>query len=353
MEVSNPKRILVVSAEGQVEHLSRVIKDLTGSHPEPTSSTSAGPTLAGTTHPLLLKTAYYTATVPIWLDLIPDNDPADWASAFLTPEAREVLGVLGGVAVVFPVSTPATTDAADPSREDQNDGKDGSSARHLIREVGRVVREGLGGWEWDGVGLAIGVGGGADVDHEKIADAWEDVCGEAGLEFVLVRGQERDQGRNEFGEKMGIPRVLEALESNDWAHDPSTADMEDDPHEDPEEAKTKPRHAADDDDDEFNLENLDFAFDAADFEGLKKAIWGLDSETDGNDSPGGSGAPTAGKGDASASREEEIFNEELEVEKIEAMMRKLQAVRDMSAGLPEDQKRRMAAKAVAEVMKDL
>lgn len=45
--------------------------------------------------------------------------------------------------------------------------------------------------------------------------------------------------------------------------------------------------------------------------------------------------------------------DEGDVQQIEQMMRKLQAVRDMSAGLPEDQRKRMAARAVGEVMRDL
>lgn len=42
-----------------------------------------------------------------------------------------------------------------------------------------------------------------------------------------------------------------------------------------------------------------------------------------------------------------------DVKKVEQMMRKLQAVRDMSAGLPEAQRKRVAARAVGEVMRDL
>lgn len=187
---------------------------------------------------------------------------------------------------------------------------------------------------------------------------------------------------------MGIPRVLEALESNDWAQGPSSpADMEDDLLEDSKKA-TKTNNGEesdDDDDDEFDPENLDFGFDKADFEGLKKAIWGLDADDHDDDPPsegnqGGDGPTTEGNASAASSstkdekdrqsrskkddadrakgekedeKGDEVFDEALEVEKIEGMMRKLQAVRDMSAGLPEDQKRRMAAKAVAEVMKDL
>lgn len=68
--------------------------------------------------------------------------------------------------------------------------------RELLREAGRVVKEGLGGWEWDGVGLAVGVGAGD-------AEDWEDICAAGGLEFVQVTGN--DQGRNEFG---GVSSLL-------------------------------------------------------------------------------------------------------------------------------------------------
>jgi len=66
-------------------------------------------------------------------------------------------------------------------------------AERLIRHVGRVVKEGLGGWQWDGVGLAVGMAGDAEGNGE-----WEDVCAEMGLEFVLVGGG-NEGGRNEFG----------------------------------------------------------------------------------------------------------------------------------------------------------
>ncbi|KAJ0334355.1 hypothetical protein COL5a_000410 [Colletotrichum fioriniae] len=344
--------------------------------------------LEGTTHILPIKTSYYSADVPIWLDLV--DSPAEWSASFLSPEAKEVLTVLGGLAVVFalpsssssssssstsgPIPADVTATALAPASSPPPSVED---TRALITEVGRVVREGLGGWGWDGVGLGVGVGDGT-------ADEWEDLCAEWGLEFVQVRGGKKDDGRNEFGEKMGIARVLEALESNDWdaADDmdgPSDLDSDLDAAGD---LPRKPRPLAgstggddDDDDDEFDLddpENLDFGFDRADFEGLKKAIWNLEQEPEDEDeaaAAAGEGAAGTGKA-ASASKDgaateepdakkKQKSNEEKEdldaedVEKIEQMMRKLQAVRDLSAGLPEDQRRRMAKKAVGEVMKEL
>lgn len=131
--------------------------------------------------------------MPVWLDLV--ASPAEWSASFLSPEAKEVLEVLGGLAVVFalpsaaaaaavPDSVTATTAAPQPSAEE---------TRALITEVGRVVREGLGGWSWDGVSLGIGVGEGEETEE------WEDLCAEWGLEFVQVRGGKRDEGKNEFG----------------------------------------------------------------------------------------------------------------------------------------------------------
>jgi hypothetical protein len=88
----------------------------------------------------------------------------------------------------------------------------------------------------------------------------------------------------------------------------------------------------DEEDDEFDPESLGFGFDREDFVGLRQAIWG-------------------GGGGGDREEEEEVGEED--VQKLERMMMKLQAVRDASAGLPEEQRKRMAARAVGEVMKEL
>ncbi len=179
--------------------------ELTGTCPEPTAASDSSPTLAGTTHLLPLRTAYYSASVPVWLDVVGD-EPAEWATSFLAAEAREVLAALGGLVVVFALPPPSATTAAS------------SPARQLFEHVGRLVRDGLGGNEWDGAGLAVGVVDDrvaappatlaqADVDdggEEDYYDAWDMVCTDAGLEFVLVTappgtGKEDAEKRNEFG----------------------------------------------------------------------------------------------------------------------------------------------------------
>jgi len=149
-------------------------------------------------------------------------------------------------------------------------------------------------------------------------------------------------------EKVGIPRVLEALESNDWAMAGAGGDGEDDGSEFGEFADAAPSERRregllgkeediedEDNGSELNPEDLDFGFDREDFAGLRQAIW----------SAGKEGVDAGGEDD------EEIGEED--VRKIERMMRKLQAVRDTSSGLPEEQRKRMARQAVGEVMKEL
>ncbi|KAM3558262.1 hypothetical protein ARSEF4850_004691 [Beauveria asiatica] len=297
MEIKHTKRALAVSLEFDKEHLSRVIHDISGSSPITTEDT-----LAGSTHDLPLKTKYYSTTVPVWLDLI--ESPSEWASSFLCTEASEVLAVLGSLILVFSIPDSTAT-AAD-------------STRQLIRQVGKVVHDGLGGWAWDGVKLAVGVGSAPDVDE------WDELCAEAGLEFVQVGGGE--DKLQQFGEKSGIPRVKEALEANEW--DLASAD---EPPFDDEVANKQTL------DDALDPENMDFGLGQADLETLKKAIFA-------NQGP---------EQDLQEDRKEEEDIGDEDVAKVQAMMSKLQAAREAGETMSETQRRKMAAKAVEEVMREL
>ena len=251
--------------------------------------------------------------------------------------------MLGGVVVVFEVSSSSLAAGSSSGSGTEAAATGGGLAgqeqeRELVRQMGRVVREGLGGWGWDGVGLAVGVGGNG-ASGENGLEEWEDLCAEAGLEFVHVpkaggvavakKGDE--QKRNEFGERVGVARVLEALEANDWSGGDIGGYGEDAEDEDEEVEGEKK-------DDEFDPESLGFGFDRDDFVGLRRAIWG-----------GGGGDEEGSKGEGEGDEE----GDEDDVQKMERMMSKLHAVRDASAGLPEEQRKRMAARAVAEVMKEL
>ena len=192
--------------------------------------------------------------MPIWLDLI--ASPEEWAESFLSPEAKEVLEVLGGVMVVFALPPPssstssiatstalheASTMQSSPVERISSDntspattsGPEGSSpsstatpqpptaqeTRALLKQIGRVVSDGLGGWSWDGVSLCVGVGEADDVDE------WEELAAGCGLEFVQVKKMATGLGvgRNEFGGMFFSHFLLQEGLGEDSISSPRTA----------------------------------------------------------------------------------------------------------------------------------
>jgi|UniRef100_A0A8H7TS53 hypothetical protein len=164
---------------------------------------------------------------------------------------------------------------------------------------------------------------------------------------------------------MGVARILEALEANDWEQGAGPlsdfGDFE--------------RGDGDGGDDEFNPESLDFGFDKADFEGMRMDILGVGQDSQGGDgealrmaeglrgnksedpAAASASAPAATeKPEGEKSTEEEGVDEELnddDIAKLEKMMRKLQTAKEAGEGMSEDQRRRIAMRAVEEVMREL
>lgn len=163
-------------------------------------------------------------------------------------------------------------------------------------------------------------------------------------QFVSLHTESDVKKLTRYTEKTGVPRALEALESNDWSQASAGdfgSDIEDFEAElgigkDADENGKRP---------EPEPESLDFGFDREDFAGLKQAIWNAGQENEEDFLNGEPSKQAPGKDDGDEADDE--------IRKIERMMVKLQAVRDTSAGLPEDKRKRVAAKAVAEVMKEL
>lgn len=149
-------------------------------------------------------------------------------------------------------------------------------------------------------------------------------------------------------EKSGISRVKEALESNDWAQldDGALSDFGD----------FEGESGKEDD-----PENMDFGYDKKDFEGLKKAIWENSLISDDHDAANGTeqDMTVKEKDDKKGSQTTDGENnhkaevDDDDVMRVERMMSKLQAVREAGQGLGEEQRKRMAARAVQEVMADL
>ncbi|KAF5877147.1 putative alpha and gamma adaptin binding protein p34 protein [Botrytis fragariae] len=309
MEISHPRRILAVSRpdSGLVD----LLKGLTGSAPALT-----GDSIAGVTHDWSIKTNYYTASVPIWLDEI--HEPEIWCKEFLAPEAREVLTVLGAFIVCFrkPV-----------------DEAELQAFKVLLESVAEVVKEGCG-YTWDGVCLAVAMPQSTTPYLEKSFDEWEELCQEHGFEFIDFESK----GRNEYSgkvtipmkfsvllltpvEPMGLERLKEALEANEWEGGDDDGEGID---------------LGDFEDDGDDNKSIGFGIEAAELEmemfGMKQAIYGKSSEK--------------------TNPEEEVENED-GVEQLEALMLRMQAVKDMGADLPEAERKRFAAKAVNDLMKTL
>lgn len=187
-------------------------------------------------------------------------------------------------------------------------------------------------------------------------------------------------------EKTGILRVREAIESNDWdqLEESQMSDFGDF-----ENAFGKLEDENEADDGDFNPESLEFGVDRSDFEGLRAAIWNVSHNEDKQESinpdeDGGTKAPAraghpaetetepepeakpgmdgkannAGKAGSSGAdkydcRDGNTYLDDEDVAKVERLMRKLQAAREIGEGMSETQRKRLAARAVEDVMKEL
>ncbi|KAI1608196.1 hypothetical protein EDD37DRAFT_185566 [Exophiala viscosa] len=234
-----------------------LLEAITGTKPSDEVTVFAG----YTSHPPLeLRTKYYNADVSIWCDKLPiettgatqrearqpdtkarkeseDDSPGDganndssstldgWKSQMLSPAAAEVRAVIGGIILILPISAnPAIPDSYVSLVE----------AVHSFREA--VEDDSYGR---DIASIVVLQSTSSNVKPEKLAKALEDLeetClsdrGMLGWDFVSWDGDsnpaERDSERNEYGEKTGIPRVVEVLEGVDWSAfpDPGADDGE-------------------------------------------------------------------------------------------------------------------------------
>ena len=302
MDIKHPRRLLLLGAPrcGSLD----LTHALTGSAPSPDASGSC----AGLTHEWDVRTTYYKATVPLWIDEISDVD--GWKEEFMKEEAGEVVRAVGAWVYVFRL--PATPNSGGDAEVEKTMG--------ALQEV----LETHAGYGAESVLLAVGMPGigvsGNALAKEK-REEWDDVAMQYGFEFVEFGAQ----GVNEFGEKQGVERVREALEANEWANEEGGGGGEDD------------LGLGDGDENEFG----DFGFgreeaeSTAELFGLKASLLG-DGEEDED-----------GYGEALGDAEQKN-----QVDDLDKMMSKLMAVREQSADLPEAQRKRMAAKAVRELMGD-
>ncbi|KAL9131816.1 MAG: hypothetical protein Q9217_000343 [Psora testacea] len=165
------------------------------------------------------------------------------------------------------------------------------------------------------------------------ADEWEDLCRDAGgWEYIdgsidppREGGQNVMVPTNEFGEKVGLARLEEALEANEWG-DGGVEAMED--------GEGFGNALALEED----LDGLEGINACEDHEALKEGLL--------------KGGPMKGKGGQMEDGDQGDVCDE-DVLALESMMLKMQAVRDMGAEMPDAVRKTFAVKAVREVMKTL
>lgn len=149
------------------------------------------------THEWTLKTSYYTATIPIWIDEISDLE--QWKAEFLKPEAKEVLQAIGAYIYCF----------SGPKAGAGNEVNISSDVEATMQAVSEVVERACGAM-WDGTKLAIDL---TPANKGKDTAVAEEQCLDLGFEYVHLDST----GKNEYGEKLGLERAKEALEANSWS----------------------------------------------------------------------------------------------------------------------------------------
>ncbi|KAH1552990.1 hypothetical protein LV164_000079 [Aspergillus fumigatus] len=378
--IRNPRRLLILSPSS---HSTSTIPSFLHSLTETPVADPPASFAGYTTHPpLRLTNRYYTADIPIWVDEIPlqtatdertrtqtagegesaaPPSPAQWAVEFSGEDARVVRDAIGALVICIrnledrsaslPAGAGTGTDAGAGagSPESRNDVK---SLKEFLAAVGRV--KGVIEEERAEVGdvpvLLVLVGGprghngarvrGEEGDLEELDGEsvepfsvgwWEDQLFEMGMVGVEVlewdpTGEEGEE-RNVYGEYQGMRRIREILETNDWA-----APSED----------AAPGGISGDGLEEHLL-GLDCGENGFDLEvnELEREMLGLRMAIEHG-------------GDGGEDQDEDEDNDDgLKVESLEALMMRMQAIRDMSSELPESERKKFAVKAVRDIMKEL
>ncbi|RDW81056.1 adaptin-binding domain-containing protein [Aspergillus mulundensis] len=411
-QIRNPRRLLILSPAAQSQTLiPSLLKQLTGHSPSETQIQTQS--FAGyTTHPpLRIENRYYTAEVPVWVDEIPvstrastnvntngdgaeqaaglgsadkeedissttsesqkiseggqgrkgENPSAEWSREFTGEEARVVRDAIGAVMICLrnpqPSSKLPNPEGAEIPADEDEDSEEVRGSKAFIRAVGTVrslIEEERG--EIGSVPGLLVLGGKKekkekpkisgiredDLDLDAGLDEaldepfsigwWEDQLCEMGLigfdvvEWDWTRDDQVEE-RNQYGELQGMRRVKEVLETHEWAGN-EDEDLE--------------TGLPDDDDD------------------LERGLLGLDEEASGfnnevdelqREMVGLRFAIERG-GDGNIDDDNE-GDEELQVDAVEALLTRMRAIKDMSDELPEKERKRFAAKAVRDIMKEI
>ncbi|GAM88918.1 hypothetical protein ANO11243_069520 [Dothideomycetidae sp. 11243] len=191
-QIDHPRRLLIV---GDPEcDVAGFVTRLTGHSPIQDTNGS----VAGSIHEWSLRTKYYEANLPVWIDEIADSE--QWKSDFMKPEAKEVVEAIGGWIYCFEKSP---SPAADHS----------SGPMAIVEAIDSVINQACG-YSWEGVKLIVALSPPGKI---STTTAYEN---EELDEFAIEHGFELidadANGKNAFGEQQGFARVVESVEANEW-----------------------------------------------------------------------------------------------------------------------------------------
>ncbi|KAL8722969.1 MAG: hypothetical protein Q9225_000662 [Loekoesia sp. 1 TL-2023] len=303
------KDITVTARDGRVSHLDQVY--IRGSHvrffivpdmlryPFPRTGSE-----------LPLTTPYYTTTLPIWHDNISGRQ--EWETEWLAPEAGEVVQSIG--AWVFVVQKPSSARGGDDGGETVENIRSTLSTIHRVLSHHRETSNNYTPLDNEPLLLLICMPQPLRPLLSMTNDEWEDLCLDCGgWEWI----DSEAKGKNEFGENVGLERLKEALEANEWDAGGINADN--------------------------NIDDFETELGLRDESSTAE---GIEVETD---APGMHEAILRHGKDA-GDRDPEGDNQ---VEELESMMLRMQTIKEKAASMAGDERKRFAAKAVMEVMKSV
>ena len=294
-----------------------------------------------TSHPALhLKTKYYEADVSIWCDELspPASSKAfdrsseglnkkgdtleQWKEQMLSKPASEVRAVIGGIILLLPASSKSresedvimqyvqAVNSLREAIEDESGGRDVAAAI-VVQSVASKATESL-------------------KDSEQYLEKLEDKCQEVnifGWDFVACNGTSEvpQDDKSKFGEKTGLPRLIEVLEAVDWSVAPQLSESDlgnewDTPH--------SPTLIGDP------------GFSPLDAE-LQQEMMGLKMSMLEDDS------------DKSAAKTIEGSDEDMSVEQMSALMERVVAIKAAGADMPDVEREKFAKREVDKIMTEL
>ena len=239
-----------------------LLKYLTSAEPSEDIGNFAG----YTSHtPISLNTKYYNRDVSIWCDELPSissntskpiepasdeskspkqesqgagsGDLEEWKEQMLSDPAREVRQVIGGIIVILPVGTAKDSteqflkyiEAANALREAVEDdcpGRDVASVVLLQPETVSSAQQ--SGSSSTLKALTQRAEALSNDCIQNDAFGWDIVHWTATNTAAESASSPEKQERNEFGEKTGVARIFEVLQSVDWSADAISAEDLDD-----------------------------------------------------------------------------------------------------------------------------